>query len=86
MLGLESRTLFPHHHKLYVFDGMQLHVLGYLNLLASVGLFPAQAGVVAHFLVVEHLSPYPSIFGRPLLRSLRVTLCYYAWTLRLPTF
>lgn len=79
MLGLESRIFFPYHHKLYAFDETQVHILGYLNLWprsALIGLFPVQAGVVAHFLVVDHPSPYSAIFGRPLLPRIQVTLCY----------
>ncbi|CAL9002352.1 unnamed protein product, partial [Prunus brigantina] len=85
-LGLESRELFPAIGQLYAFDGTRVRVLGHLKLLASVGLFPGQAGTVARFLVADHPSPYPAIFGHPLLWALRVTLCYYIRTLRLPTF
>ncbi|CAL2265076.1 unnamed protein product [Prunus armeniaca] len=85
-LGLESRVLFPANGRLYSFDGTQVRVLGYLNLLASIGLLSAQAGMVARFLIVDHPSPYLAIFGHPLLWTLRVTLCYYTRTLRLPTF
>ncbi|CAL9018681.1 unnamed protein product, partial [Prunus brigantina] len=85
-LGLESRELFPATGQLYAFDGARVRVLGHLKLLASVGLFPGQTGTVARFLVADHPSPYPAIFGHPLLWALRVTLCYYTRTLRLPTF
>lgn len=84
-LSLEARALAPYHRDLHAFDGARVLTLGSIDLHISIGMFPTQSGALAHFVVVDHSSPYFAIFGRPLLRTFRITLHYRSLTLRLPT-
>ncbi|PQQ17332.1 hypothetical protein Pyn_21393 [Prunus yedoensis var. nudiflora] len=85
-LGLESEVFAPYHQLLHAFNGTRVRTLGFINLLASIGLLPAQTGIIARFIVVDHPNPYLAIFGRPLLKHLHVTLYHHSLTFCLLTF
>ena len=68
-MGINRARLTPKNAPLVVFGGTRVLPLGAITLLVTIGDYPQQITQDVTFLVVDCLSAYNGILGRPMLNS-----------------
>ena len=84
-MRLGQDQLHPINLPLVGFGGTKVHPVGTVTLPIVVGAYPQQVGRDVNFLVVDCLSSYNAIIGRPTLNSWKAVTSTYHLSVKFPT-
>ena len=84
-MRLGRDQLCPVNSPLVGFDGMKVQLVGTVTFLVVVGAYPQQVARDVNFLVVDCLSSYNAIIGKPTLNSWKVVTSTYHLSVKFPT-
>ena len=84
-MGLKVSDLKPSPNPVYGFTGDLVVPLGVISLLMTLGEYPRQSFVMADFLVIDQLSAFNAVLGRPSLRELRAITYMHHLLMKFPT-
>ena len=84
-MGLKVSDLKPLPNPVYGFTGDSTVPVGVISLPMTLGEYPRQSYVMADFLVIDQLSAFNAILGRPSLRKLRATTSIHHLLMKFPT-
>ena len=83
-MRLGRDQLCPVNSPLVGFDGMKVQLVGTITLLVVVGAYPQQVARDVNFLVVDCLSSYNAIIGKPTLNSWKAVTSTYHLLVKFP--
>ena len=83
-MGLTETNLMPCASPLYGFTGDHLMPRGMIKLVVKVRDLSKASIVMTEFMVVEYLSIFNSVIGRPLLETLKVVTSIYYLRMKFP--
>ena len=69
---------------LYEFTGDHVILKGIIKLAVTLGEYPRMAIIVTEFLVVNYLSAFNRVIGRPLLKTLKAVTLIHCLTMKFP--
>lgn len=84
-MKLDKKRIRPFTSPLVSFTGDRVVLMGIVTLTVIAGAYPAQVNKEINFLVVDCLSTYIIILGRPALNRLRAVTSTYHLKVRFPT-
>ena len=84
-MGIDKARLIPMNAPLVGFGGTRVLPLGAITLSVTVGNYPQQITRDVTFLVVDCLSAYNGILGRPTLNSWKAATSIYHLMIKFPT-
>ena len=84
-MRIERERLIPINAPLVGFEGMRVYTFGTVTLPVTVGGYPQQITKDVTFLVVDCLSAYNAILGRPTLNSWKAVTSTYHLMIKFPT-
>ena len=84
-MRIERERLIPTNAPLVGFGGTRVHPLGAVTLPVTVSDYPQQITKDVTFLVVDCLSTYNTILGRPTLNSWKAVTSTYHLMIKFPT-
>ena len=84
-MGIGREKLEPVNTHLRGFSGEKVLPLGSIQLVLTLGDPPCQATTTARFLIVDALSSYNMLLGRPSLNALKAILSAYHMMIKFPT-
>ena len=84
-MRIEREQLIPTNVLLVGFEGTKVYPLGMVTLSMTVGNYPQQITKDITFLVVNYLSAYNAILGRPTLNSWKAMTSTYHLMIKFPT-
>ena len=84
-MGIDKERLIPTNAPLVSFGGTRVLPLGAITLSVVVGDYPQQIAKDVTFLVVDCLSAYNAILGRPTLNSWKAVTSTYHLMIKFPT-
>ena len=76
-MGLKVNDLKPSPNPIYGFIGDSVIPLGVISLPTTLGEYPRQSYTMADLLVIDQLSAFNTVLGRPSLRELRAITSIY---------
>ena len=84
-MRIERERLIPINAQLVGFGGMRVYTFGTVTLPVTVGGYPQQITKDVTFLVVDCLSAYNAILGRPTLNLWKAVTSTYHLMIKFPT-
>ena len=84
-MSLKNSDLRPSPSLIYSFTGDSVIPLGVITLPMTVGEYPRESYVMADFLVIDQLSAFNTVLGRPSLRALKAITSIYHLLMKFPT-
>ena len=84
-MNLGRDQLRPVHSPLVGFGGMKVQPVGTISLPVVVGAYPQQVTRNVNFLIVDCLSSYNAIIGKPTLNSWKAVISTYHLSVKFPT-
>ena len=84
-MGLKVSDLKPSPNLVYSFTGDFVIPLGVISLPMTLGEYSRQSCVMANFLVIDQLSTFNAVLGRPSLRELKAITSVYHLLIKFPT-
>ena len=84
-MGLDEKYLQPTETMLFGFTSDSIDPLGTIELGLTMGDFPRQRTVMVEFLVMNCLSVFNAVIGRPSLKELREVMSVHHLAMKFPT-
>ena len=84
-MGLKNNDLMPSPNPIYGFTGDFVTPMGVITLPMTVVEYPRESYVMADFLVIDQLSAFNTVLGRPSLRALKPIISIYHLLIKFPT-
>ena len=84
-MGLKNSDLRLSLNPIYGFSEDSIRPIGVFTFPMTVGEYPRQSCVMANFLVIDQLSAFNAVLGRPSLRALMAITSIYHLLMKFPT-
>ena len=84
-MGLKNNNLRPSPNPVYDFTGDSVTPMGVVTLPMTVREYPKQSYVMVDFMVIDQLSTFNAVLGRPSLRALKAITNIYHLLMKFPT-
>ncbi|KAM6560611.1 hypothetical protein CsatA_029850 [Cannabis sativa] len=84
-MGLGAKDLEPCEHLIYGFTGSGMAPAGLIKLPLTVGTAPKSVTIMALFVVLDTISPYNALIGRPTLYDLKAVTSIFHLLVKFPT-
>ncbi|KAM6555168.1 hypothetical protein CsatB_015930 [Cannabis sativa] len=84
-MGLGAKDLEPCEHLIYGFTGSGMAPAGLIKLPLTVGTTPKSVTIMALFVVLDTISPYNALIGRPTLYDLKAVTSIFHLLVKFPT-